>query len=324
MSFPRGRRGGRGIPIRDTARRLRNAAPIIYRRILGLPSVVRPDGSYLDLGRMNVEEKAATRGEILTARQDGRYRTGSMAQGWRAFTRSSISWDDFHGPDLPPMTGGRIGSLVWGRYDWTTAATISKETDSAAAQRGGKSSGILRIETATDINTGSNLYLGGSPALVDDHTFHPMPDRSLLVAKIRCSGTLTDRHVWVGVSDRSDRFPDNLLADAINFIGFASRNGGSPSNAVGIVRNGITETTVDLGFELGLVWRELWLEWQPEEGGRVQFYVDGVATGSPVTTNLPADGVGASPVFGCRTQIAASRSLDVDFVGLFLDTGDRF
>ena len=55
----------------------------------------------------------------------------------------------------------------------------------------------------------------------------------------------------------------------------------------------------------------------------VQFYVDGVATGSAVSTNLPADGVGFSPMFGIVTTDTSAKLVDIDYLGLFLDTGDR-
>ena len=128
-----------------------------------------------------------------------------------------------------------------GAYDWqvTTSGTgsVIAVTPTAAS---GHEHGLLEIRTTTAgafrwVHTGltSTRALAGNP-----------PPGSLLVVKQRHLDSTSAQRLWVGLISASTE-PDTALANNVDCVGFRSSLGG---NWHGVVRNGTSETTVDLGI----------------------------------------------------------------------------
>jgi hypothetical protein len=322
------------VPTMRAAQRVRNKVGLYFDRRTDTPLVQRRDGSTVELGRLNIEEQGGTAGEMLTLRPDGRYRSGPMANGWRAHTRGIVIWDDF--------TTGRehhhtIGGFPWVLNSEGTNQVSEKVQDSDAAQRG-KAAGIVRIR----INSGASNHSKRSLDLGADNSgtaFMAMPfaDDTWCVSKMRVADATTEIIVWSGMQGERTKIPDDgSLNDNMRMIGFLYRARSSPGNWQGICRNSNSggsplETLVDLGVAGNSTWHEFAWNYRtrgPNVG--VQFYVDGAAVGSVVTTNIPSDGEFLSPQFGTAGTVtgegttSGSKEGDTDYFGFFSPCGDRW
>ncbi len=314
----RGRFRGEGLLI-PTAQRIggssRAAVRVAFHRATNRLRMRLPSGKLREIGRFGEEEARGAPGDLFAITRSGKGRAGTMADAWRAHSRSAVAWDDFPGlqaaPDKQqlPWTSITIGS---------DPGTLSKRHDASAGQRG-KAYGIVRLTTAATSGTGRALALGDGTT---NHGYQRLPAYSWGVAKARLTGSVTDLDAWIGIFDDPAVFPDGGLSNTVSGVGFTARAAGSGVNWKGIVRSGTTETLVDLGVAADATWRELGFLWAP--GDHIHFYADGVEVGSKVTTNQPAAGVAANPMFAIRTAAAAAKQVELDYVGFFLNSGDRF
>ena len=326
------------VPTMRAAQRVRNKVGLYFDRRTDTPLVQRRDGSTVELGRLNIEEQTGTSGEMLTLRPDGRYRSGPLANGWRAHTRGIVVWEDF--------ISGKSSSLDIGTRPWSNGSTgsggsLGKVNDNQASQRG-KCAGVVRITIASGSSDPSRktFYLGhnsGGGATGTDTIVTPLPDDTWCAVKIRSTDSNTQTVIWAGMQDHAGRWPDDDASWLyIRLIGFMYRARDSPGNWQGIVRAGVTggvgpkETLIDLGVAGNDTWHEF--AWNYRSRGPnvgVQFYVDGAAVGSVVTTNLPEDAYGLSPIFGAigtsgNGDTSGDKILEIDYFGFFAPCGDRW
>ena len=303
--------------LRSIGERLSAGAGLIFDDRAGLVASIAADGTKRLLGRLSVEESAASAGDLLTADTEGsRFRPLPLGSAHRAYTQGAVVWDDFFGS---VATVADIGALPWATTTHTTTATLSKVTDAATGQRG-KIFGVARLTTAATGGTGSTISLGGAAA--DHMSFWPPTNDVRCTVKVRVTATNTQMQGWAGLWSDRTTYPDLAAANTISGVGFAARPAGSAANWFGVSRTGTTETAINLGVLADNTWHEL--SWQYTINDSIQFYVDGVATGAAVTTNLPAAGISVSPQWGLITINAAAKYIELDYIGAFFNTGDRF
>lgn len=108
---------------------------------------------------------------------------------------------------------------------------------------------------------------------------------------------------------------DSVAAESVDFIGFRYTHGTNSGRWQGVTRSNSTESTVDTGVAaVAATWVKFGLRVNMA-GTSVQFYVDDVATGAAITTNIPT---GASrlltylPGFIIKSAGTTARSLLVD------------
>ena len=303
--------------LRSIGRRIGSGAGLLFDDRSGLVASIDRNGTRRLLGRLSAEEGAAIAGDLLSADVEGsRFRPLPLGSAHRAYTQGAVVFDDFFGSQAAVAD---IGSLPWQETAHTTLGTLTKVTDAAAGQQG-KIFGVARLTTAASGNTGSTISLGG--AIADHMSFWPPSDDVRCVAKMRVAATNTQMQGWAGLwSDRAT-YPDLAGANTISGVGFTARPAGSAANWFGLVRAGTAETAVNLGILADNTWHEL--SWQYTANDSVQFYVDGAAVGSAVTTNLPAAGAAMSPQWGLVTLNGTAKYIELDYYGAFFNTGDRF
>ena len=325
------------VPTMRAAQRVRNKVGLYFDRRTDTPLVQRRDGSTVELGRLNIEEQGVSAGDMLCLRQDGRYRSGPLAHGWRAHARGIVMWEDFIGHSSVSADFERY----WNKSKTGVGGVMSKVADNQASQRG-KCAGVLEVKIAdgSTIPCNHRFWLGhntGGGASGSDTIVTPLPDDTWCVAKMRITAGSTEMSVWAGIQDHAGRWPDDDASYLhIRHIGFLYRARGSGVNWHGLVRNGVSggspdETLVDLGVAGNDTWHEFAWNYRstgPKKG--VQFYLDGTAVGSVVTTNLPPDAYGLSPHFGCNGTSSTEETTDgdkamqIDYFGLFAPSGPRW
>lgn len=317
------------VPTMRAAQRVRNKVGLYFDRRTDTPLVQRRDGSTVELGRLNIEEQGGTAGEMLTLRPDGRYRSGPLANAHRAYTRGIIIWSDFISQKDASLD---IGSWPWGNAKSASGGNIEKVVDSQASQRG-KCAGVVEIRIAEGSDDGSrrSMHLGGSTT---ETIFAPLPDDTWCCVKARVPDVDTDLIIYALMTDQAGRWPDDIGPPfkTLRAIGAIYRTGDSAGNWEGICRNGqyASETAVDLGVAGNDTWHEFaWNYRSRGPNAGVQFYVDGVPTGSVITTNLPPDGYGLSPCIGIVGRVdegttVGVRSVQFDYFGFFAPCGDRW
>lgn len=210
--------------------------------------------------------------------------------------RQLLIKDDFCAPT--------IGELPWQRYN-IAGNVIASKVNATGSFGDWSELGIVRLTTGVTTGYGGCIHLeqlaAGAPPLGTE-----------LRVKVRPVNT-TDIATWVGLWDKINTNPDEADVNTISGIGFRYEAGGSADVWRGVVRNGTTETVVNLGVD-GSSWRNL--GWFRTAAG-IQFTVKGEAVGSEVTTNIPTTDV-LVPVFGCLTKTSSAAEVDLDFFALQL------
>lgn len=212
-------------------------------------------------------------------------------------------FDDFAADDT-------AGALPWVLHGLGADPITNPPTTSHGTSTGWTVYGTTLIETAALSGYGGLLLLGdpAAPTL-----YGAPPEGWELRARVRLQGgTYTNVASWVGLTEKADEWPDPSGSYSCSFLGFAVRAAGSAANWYGIVRNGATESTVDLGVAGGATWTTLSVR---KTASGYQFGADGADVGSPVaTTNQPAGAL--CPGVGVLTGTAAARKVEIDFYAM--------
>lgn len=215
--------------------------------------------------------------------------------------------DDF----VKDGTASPWGDLGWSEFAMTNV-TIAKKGATAAGVFGAYSEcGVIEVQSPTTNGQGGGLYLGS----YSRPTFYGLPPLGFeWRAKVRVPTTFTGFRSWLGMWADSTTSPDAALGNAISGIGFRAETTGGVDNWYGIVRNGTSETAIDLGIAAGSTWTMLGWRYT---GTGVQFQVGDFDAGSEVATNLPAASTPLLPLLGVLTTGgSATHELQVDTVGL--------
>tara|TARA_Y100000310_G_scaffold92966_1_gene90546 strand:+ start:3347 stop:4267 length:921 start_codon:yes stop_codon:yes gene_type:complete len=306
------------LPALQRGARALRGARLYFDRRFNLPRITGPDTTPqgILLGLLHKRALDANVGEIMALAAGGTPRFGSLAGAYRAHTGGAMLWDDFPGT---VTTNDSIGTLPWYRTRLgSTNATLTKVANTATAQRGGLSFGVARATTADTNDTGSAYHIG---TFLNPLMNGPPVDNTWCVAKLSLPLLAVNGHHWAGLWSHHNREPDIGTSNVISGIGWRAAPGGSAANWFGVVRNDTTESTVDLGVAADTTVREL--AWSIQSS-RVQFYVNGAAVGSVVTANLPDAGYALNLVWGVRTTDTNATTMDIDYIGLFLPTGNRW
>lgn len=223
--------------------------------------------------------------------------------GGEDLTKCARIFDDFSADD-------QIGDLPWVLHGLGADPVTNPPSTSHGLSTGWTMFGTLLIKTAA-ISGYGGLILVGDPAAAP--LYGAPPDGTDLRARVRLQGgTYTNVGAWVGLTEKADEWPDPSGSYSCSFLGFAVRATGSAANWFGIVRNGTTESTVDLGVAGGATWTTLAVR---RTAGGYQFSADGADVGSPVaTTNQPTGAL--CPGVGVLTGTGAARKVEVDYYSL--------
>jgi len=310
--------GGLLLPTLSRAARAVRDARMYFDRRYGLPRVTGPDNHPKGtiLGLLHKRASSASIGEVMSLHAGGTPRFGSLAQAHRAHTSGAMLWDDFPGTQTAVAS---IGTLPWYRTRLgSTNATLTKVANTVEAQRGGLSFGVARLTTAATIDTGSVYHIG---TFLNPLMSAPLASGTWCVAKMSLPALTVNGHHWAGMWTHHNREPDLGTSNVISGIGWRAAPAGSSANWFGVVRNDTTETAIDLGVAADATVREL--AWTIQES-RVQFYVNGAAAGALVTANLPDAGDALNLVWGVRTTDGNATTVEIDYIGVWLPTGDRW
>jgi hypothetical protein len=165
--------------------------------------------------------------------------------------------------------------------------------------------GILTFSTGTGTTGRSGFNTGGTDSI------------RLGGGKVRYTGVLRLPSL---VSDGTNRYTiraginDNLAGDGADGVYFRIVDNVNAGKWAGVCRANSVESTVDTGVAFDNIFHLFEFEVNAA-GTSVQFYVDGVATGAPITTNIPV-GAGResdpSPVQINKSLGTSNRSVDID------------
>jgi len=212
--------------------------------------------------------------------------------------------DDFLGQETE---SGEFGSLPWAELNIGAGGQITKV---APGTTGWKEMGLVQLTANGSSATGTALSLG-------DNTLTPLkgppPTGFRCSVKVAVPGTSTQFTAWLGLWKTVTVEPDAATSNTATGIGFTARALGSTVKWFGMVRNGTSESTVDLDVDADGTFR--FLGWRKTAGG-IFFQVNGVDVGSEVTSNLPGSSDGIGPGMAIINKTGASRSIQVDWFSL--------
>ena len=182
-----------------------------------------------------------------------------------------------------PASG--VGDLAWPTHTIGAGPSYPVGVPTADTEFG-----VVGILTAA-----GNEDEGGSIAMDDAGSaslFRSPPNGSIYMVKIEPVDE-TRINIWSGFVEDNAIFPD--AAGSNDFIGVRAKNEASAANWFGVVRNGTTESTQDLGVAADNTWRILGFE--VDGTGKIQFFTIDASdamhlvrtdVGDPVaTTNKP-------------------------------------
>jgi hypothetical protein len=214
-------------------------------------------------------------------------------------------FDDF----IRPPAGGYYGDLLWGLHNFAGAPTATNQTPTADTELG-----ITRLSTgAAAAREGAAIGYGDG---TDRQFYRAPPIGSLFAVKLRA--------VDVSQIEIASGFFEQHAAvsspTANDFIGIRGTAGG---NWLGVIRNGTTESTVDLSLAVDTTWRVVGFERLAD--GTIQFCRWDRSThrrvvrediGQPVSvTNLPDAALTISPL-NVITLDGTDKAAEIDFVSL--------
>lgn len=251
------------------------------------------DGTILTLG-------AVTAGQIIT-------RTGSTLVGIPALAvdvRDQILFDHFVSNNVS------AAQSTIGLSGWIVAATGTGNNQAIIAEAGHP--GIIVLTNGTAAAARSAIHLGNTTFrnILAGGT-NPIEYECLVSFRVGVASTNMLR-VQIGLGEGWALANPNPLTDGIYFRLEPLLSG----NVFGVVANTSVRSTVDLGFAPVVGnWYRLGFTYTPSGTPSVQFKLNGVNVGSPVTTNIPSVLLGA----GLRTDAVAAgiaSDLYVDYVGV--------
>lgn len=197
--------------------------------------------------------------------------------------------------------------LVNGYTGTPLVSAVSGTGATGAAQAGEPGRpGLVRVNTGTTatgragaIAAATSLRLGGGPIVWEAAVrLNTIPDATQNYA------------FWVGLIDQ-------VTAEAID--GCYVRTDQATGNWLGVCANNSARSN---SGSLGAMAAATWVKFRAEinaAANSVQFFTNGTATGTPVTTNIPtATGRGTSIGFGVlKSAGTTARFVDVDYVHIF-------
>lgn len=196
---------------------------------------------------------------------------------------------------------------TYGRLGWTLTDIAGTGTVTTIASTAATEFGVRRLATSSNANDASVLTLG------DGATFG-FPVGLELVVKIRVSGTATNNVVWTGLVETVLTVPTGGAANN-SFIGFRTTNG---ANWLAVVRDGLTESTVDTTLAGDGTWRVLGLA-RTLTGIQTRYYdlsdrrfSEPLDVGAEFTSGITVDALRPCAM-GVQTTTGASRSAESDW-----------
>ena len=182
--------------------------------------------------------------------------------------------------------------------------------------------GVLEITgSATGSPTslrGRTVHLGRSELSNGSPFYGRPPDGATFATKLRIEGTTDDITCWAGLAGAANTWPDAAGSNTCDLIGVrcTDPNGVGLGNWYGVVRNGTTETTVDLSIAADTTWRIM--GWRATSTG-IQFRTYSGGSWSDVgsevaftSSSMPSTSAQLSPLVGAGTH-GAQRKARCDF-----------
>jgi hypothetical protein len=275
-------------------------------------------GTWLTLRRTAAPPTGAVQARFFVAKQAAAFYVSVDRLLWEEYDPTVESKvhrlemrDDFAGGDDASVIGdlgwqpGFIGS------DLSDIITLAANRYPAAATAlPWTRFGAVRMQTPANTggvktNHGALLYLGSAtyPGF-----FGPPPEGIELRCRVKVD-TTTQIQVWIGFWSSTSILPDPGLVNTIYGFGFALRATASTTAWQLITRNGTVETLQTLGTLASAGWVELGLR---KTSTGFQGFVEGVDTGSEITTNIPGSSQLLFPVIGVITTNTTEKTLDLD------------
>lgn len=225
----------------------------------------------------------------------------------------------------------------WGMLGWSSTA-ISSGTQSlqpVSTGTGWREAGVMRLGGGSSGASASNPrgrvhYLGEDNASGITPLYGQPGEGVYFACKVRISSsTLNQQTVWTGVWEKSKTWPDPAGSNSNSGIGVrvSSNSATTLGNWLGVVRNGSTETTVDLGVLADANWRTI--GWRATATG-IQFIVRSsgawVDTGGEIpwaNSAMPSTSTELAPVIAATGHSISARTADFDTWALWADDLER-
>lgn len=200
------------------------------------------------------------------------------------------------------VSSNNIGSAGWVLSATGTGnnQTVTGEVDHA---------GIFVNTAGTAATARSGIHLGDTTSrnvLATSTNTNPIVFDCMVKSSNVASANLL-RHQF-GLGSGWALANPNPLTDGI----YIRLEPGTSTNWQGVCANSSTRSTVNLGVASAGTWYRLGFIYTPTGTPQVQFYVNGVATGSAVTTNIPTGLIG--PGFRSDSGGGTATDLNVDYV----------
>lgn len=199
----------------------------------------------------------------------------------------------------------------WGWQEFTLSGSLqaAQTAPTTAGFDPWSEVGVITIESGNGAGQGGGLTLT-PPALAPFYGRPPMGASCRF--KLSVPSNNINATYWGGLWDSITTYPDAATSNTIRGIGFRAAPAGVAANWYGVVRNGTSETTVDLGVTADSTWYSL--GWRRTLTG-IQFLVGDDSVGSVQTSNLPAASAKLTPLFGVRSDaVGTVHSLSCDSV----------
>lgn len=200
------------------------------------------------------------------------------------------------------------GSGAIGANGWTVAATGTGNNQLVGGEA--DHPGIFINTAGTASTARSAIHLGDTTfrnVLATSGNTNPIVWDCMVKPNISVAAANLLRHQF-GLGSGWALANPNPLTDGI----YIRLEPGTSNNWQGVCANSSTRSTVNLGTATAGTWYRLGWIYTPTGTPQVQFYVNGVATGSPITTNIPTGLVG--PGFRSDSGGATSVDLYIDYV----------
>lgn len=198
---------------------------------------------------------------------------------------------------------GTIGS-----NGWTVAATGTGNNQTIAGEA--DHPGVFVNTAGTASTARSAIHLGDTTfrnVLATSGNTNPIVWDCMVKPNVSVASANLLRHQF-GLGSGWALASPNPLTDGV----YIRLEPGTSNNWQGVCANSSTRSTVNLGTAVAGTWYRLGWIYTPTGTPQVQFYVNGVATGSPITTNIPTGLVG--PGFRSDSGGATSVDLYIDYV----------
>lgn len=198
-------------------------------------------------------------------------------------------------------------SILFAESPWDVNLTNTGSVDVSTADNAAV--GQIRLATGATVNSVVEVQRGREVSGQFDCGWD-----LACAMRVRDEATPVQKEFACGVRSRNAG-----AVDATDGIYLKFDHGASEENWEGITRVGGSETSTDLGALSDGNWHTVeFRKWGHEGSLMVQWYVDGAAVGSAVSTNIPTESDFVVPAVFLENTAGANKTVDVDFLDVAL------